>query len=111
VRRHAPSAEDLRVETAPSAATIERAVERARAADVVVLATYDLAQQPPQAALAQALQATGRPIVAVALRGPYDAAAIPGIGTFLAAYGDRPVHLRAAAEALFGALTPTGRVP
>jgi beta-N-acetylhexosaminidase len=111
VRRHAPSAEDLRVETAPSAATIARAVEGARAADVVVLATYDLAQQPPQAALAQALQAAGRPIVAVALRGPYDAAALPGIGTFLAAYGDRPVHLRAAAEALFGALTPTGRVP
>jgi len=29
----------------------------------------------------------------------------------LTVYGDRPVHLQAAAEALFGQLTPTGRVP
>jgi beta-N-acetylhexosaminidase len=111
VRRLAPSAEELPVDIAPPAEMVARAAERARAADVVVLATYDLAQQPPQAALAEALQQTGRPIVAVALRGPYDAAALPRIRTFLAAYGDRPVHLRAAAEALFGALTPTGRVP
>jgi beta-N-acetylhexosaminidase len=45
------------------------------------------------------------------LRGPYDAAAVPEIGTFLTVYGDRPIHLQAAAEALFGRLTPSGRVP
>jgi beta-N-acetylhexosaminidase len=83
----------------------------ARAADVVVLATYDLAQRAEQQALAQSLVATGKPVVAVSLRGPYDAASAPKIGTFLAAYGDRPIHLQAAAEALFGKLTPTGKAP
>ncbi len=87
------------------------AVDAARSADVVVLATYDLAQRPQDQTLAQALQATGKPVVAVSLRGPYDAAAAPSIGTFLAAYGDRPVHLQAIAEALFGKLSPSGRAP
>jgi len=94
-----------------TAAPPQTAVEKARGADMIVLATYDLAQQPHDQVLAQALQATGKPIVAVALRGPYDAAAMPSIGTFLVAYGDRPVHLQAAAEALFGRLRPTGRAP
>ena len=83
----------------------------AAGADVIVLATYDLAQQASQQSLARALAATGKPVVAVSLRGPYDAAVVPEIGTFLAVYGDRPIHLQAAAEALFGRLTPTGNVP
>ncbi len=87
------------------------AVDAARGADVVVLATYDLAQDAAQQSLAQKLVATGKAIVAVELRGPYDADVAKEIGTFLAVYGDRPVHLQAAAEALFGKLTPSGRVP
>ncbi len=86
-------------------------LEAAQTADVVVLGTFDLAQSAEQQTLAKALIATGEPLVGVALRGPYDADAAPEIGTFLTAYGDRPVHLQAAAEALFGALTPSGRVP
>jgi beta-N-acetylhexosaminidase len=102
VRRFAPGAVGASPQAAASAAA---------SADVVVLGTYDLAQNPAQQALAQALAQTGAPVVAVSLRGPYDAAAEPAIGTVLAVYGDRPVHLQAAAEALFGALQPTGHVP
>jgi beta-N-acetylhexosaminidase len=87
------------------------AVGAASSADVVVLGTFDLAQDPAQQALAQALADTGKPVVAVSLRGPYDAPVATEIGTFLAVYGDRPVHLQAAAEALFGRITPTGQVP
>jgi beta-N-acetylhexosaminidase len=71
-------------------------------ADVIVLGTYDLAQSADQQALATSLVATGKPVVAVSLRGPYDPPATPAIGTWLTVYGDRPVHLQAAAEALFG---------
>jgi beta-N-acetylhexosaminidase len=84
--------------------SVQSVTEQARQADVVVLATYDLAQQSSQQALAHALAATGKPLVAVGLRGPYDAAAAPEIGTFLTVYGDRPIHVQAAAEALFGKL-------
>jgi beta-N-acetylhexosaminidase len=93
------------------AASPKAAADAAKNADVVVLATYDLAQNPQQQALAQSLVATGKPVVGVELRGPYDAAVAPRIGTWLAVYGDRPVHLQAAAEALFGKVSPTGRAP
>jgi beta-N-acetylhexosaminidase len=87
------------------------AIQAARAADVVVLGTFDLAQSPSQQKLADDLAATGKSVVAVSLRGPYDAAVAMRIGTFLTVYGDRPVHLQAAAEALFGKFTPTGQAP
>jgi beta-N-acetylhexosaminidase len=102
VRQYAPSATGAGVRSAASAA---------RSADVIVLGTYDLARDADQQVLAHSLAATGKPVVAVSLRGPYDAAVLPAIGTFLTVYGDRPVHLQAAAEALFGRLTPSGKVP
>jgi beta-N-acetylhexosaminidase len=98
---------------APTAvgATARGAVSAAGNADVIVLGTFDLAQNADQQALVAALIDSGKPVVGVALRGPYDAAAAPRIGTFLTVYGDRPVHLQAAAEALFGKLTPSGQAP
>ncbi|MGI9149042.1 MAG: glycoside hydrolase family 3 protein [Chloroflexota bacterium] len=96
---------------AATGATPDSAVSASTGAEVIILGTYDLVRDADQQALASSLAATGKPIVGISLRGPSDAAAAPGIGTWLAVYGDRPVHLRAAAEALFGQLTPTGRAP
>ena len=102
VRQFAPSAVGGPARSAATAA---------RAADVIVLGTFDLAQHAEQQALARTLVASGKPVVAVSLRGPYDAAAALEVGTFLTVYGDRPVHLQAAAEALFGRISPAGKVP
>jgi beta-N-acetylhexosaminidase len=85
--------------------------DRGMDADVIVVGTYDLAQSASEQTLAYDLAATGKPVIGVSLRGPYDADIATEIGTFLTVYGDRPVHLQAAAEALFGRLTPTGQVP
>jgi beta-N-acetylhexosaminidase len=102
VKQFAPGA----VEASPKAA-----LAATRSADVVVVGLFDLPQDTQQQALAQQLAATGKPVIGVSLRGPYDAAAATEIGTFLTVYGDRPVHLQAAAEALFGKISPTGNVP
>jgi beta-N-acetylhexosaminidase len=102
VRQFAPSAVGAPARSAATAA---------RSADLIVLGTFDLAQHAEQQALARTLVASGKPVVAVSLRGPYDAPAAPEVGTFLTVYGDRPVHLQAAAEALFGRITPAGKVP
>jgi beta-N-acetylhexosaminidase len=102
VRQFAPSA---------TAASPDSAVNASDDADLIVLGTFDLARDSDQQTLARSLAATGKPIVGVSLRGPYDASSVPAIGTWLTAYGDRPVHLQAAAEALFGKFTPTGQAP
>jgi beta-N-acetylhexosaminidase len=98
---------------APAAvgASVGSAFAAAHDADIIVLGTFDLAQDADQQSFARALARAGKPVVAVSLRGPYDAPLATEIGTFLAVYGDRPVHLQAAAEALFGRLTPSGTVP
>jgi beta-N-acetylhexosaminidase len=102
VRQFAPSAVGVPTRSALSAAG---------SADVIVLGTFDLGQHSDQKTLARALVGTGRPVVGVGLRGPYDAAAVPEVGTYVTVYGDRPVHLQVVAEALFGRLVPTGTAP
>jgi beta-N-acetylhexosaminidase len=102
VRRRAPAAVGVEWQAAAAAAP---------SADVIVLATFDLVRDEQQQRLAADLGASGTPVVGVSLRGPYDASVAPRIGTWLTVYGDRPVHLQAAAEALFGLLTPLGRIP
>ncbi|MCF2434390.1 hypothetical protein LV779_03460 [Streptomyces thinghirensis] len=60
--------------TAPSAAVIDRAVAAAGDADAVVVATYNVTAASSQRTLVARLLETGKPVVAVAIRNPYDVA-------------------------------------
>ncbi|MFJ6723424.1 glycoside hydrolase family 3 N-terminal domain-containing protein [Streptomyces sp. NPDC091281] len=97
--------------TDPSAATADRAVAAAGAADAVVVLTYNVTAGSPQQALVERLSATGRPVVAVAVRNPYDVAHLPGVRAYLAAYSWTDVELRAAARVMAGAVRPRGKLP
>ncbi|MFI8187365.1 glycoside hydrolase family 3 protein [Streptomyces sp. NPDC085946] len=97
--------------TAPSAETVARAVAAAGDADAVVAATYNVTASGGQRTLVERLLATGRPVVAVALRNPYDVARLPGVPAVLAAYSWTDVELRAAARVIAGRVAPRGRLP
>lgn len=98
--------------TAPDRATVDAAVAAASGKDAVVVGTYNLTATSPQRALLSALVATGVPVVAVALRNPYDAAHLPdGVGALLASYGWTDVEVRAAARILAGRTAPRGKLP
>ncbi|MFF7789388.1 glycoside hydrolase family 3 N-terminal domain-containing protein [Streptomyces sp. NPDC007991] len=97
--------------TAPSAATIARAVAAARDADAVVAATYNVTAGSGQQTLVEQLAATGKPVVAVAIRNPYDVARLPSATACLAAYSWTDVELRAAARVIAGRVTPRGKLP
>ncbi|MFD4544650.1 glycoside hydrolase family 3 protein [Streptomyces sp. NPDC058466] len=97
--------------TAPSAATIARAVAAARDADAVVVGTYNLTATGSQKTLVEQLVATGVPVVAIALRNPYDVARLPGVDACLAAYSWTDVELRAAARVIAGRRDPQGTLP
>ncbi|OXS36474.1 glycoside hydrolase family 3 protein [Streptomyces sp. XY006] len=97
--------------TAPSATTIAKAVAAARDVDAVVAATYNVAAGSGQQTLVEQLVATGRPVVAVAIRNPYDVARLPSVPAFLAAYSWTDVELRAAARVIAGRVKPSGRLP
>ncbi|MET8075705.1 glycoside hydrolase family 3 protein [Streptomyces sp. NPDC005303] len=95
--------------TAPSAATVAQAVAAARDADAVVVGTYNITAA--QQALVEQLVASGRPVVAVAIRNPYDVARLPTAPACLATYSWTDVELRAAARVIAGRTAPRGRLP
>ncbi|CAL9557300.1 glycoside hydrolase family 3 protein [Streptomyces sp. Tu 3180] len=97
--------------TAPSAATVAKAVAAARDADAVVVGTYNVTASSSQKALVEQLLATGTPVVAVAIRNPYDVAHLPGVPAYLATYSWTDVELRAAARVIAGRVGPRGTLP
>jgi len=95
--------------TAPSAATVAQAVTAAQQADAVVVGTYNVTAA--QKTLVEQLVATGKPVVAVAIRNPYDVAQLPTVPAYLATYSWTDVELRAAARVIAGRAAPRGRLP
>ncbi|MFJ5652634.1 glycoside hydrolase family 3 protein [Streptomyces microflavus] len=107
------SATALSTGTAPNPAKITEAVAAAQGRDAVVVATYNITAGSTQRTLVDALVATGIPVVAVAIRNPYDAAHLVGRGlaAVLATYSWTDVELRAAARVIAGRADPEGRLP
>jgi len=94
----------------PSPAVIAQAVAAARAADVTVVTTSNAWADTTQQDLVNALLGTGKPVVVVAVGGPYDLAYFPSAPTYLATYSYQPVSVTALVDTLLGA-KPVGRLP
>ncbi|MFF7946688.1 glycoside hydrolase family 3 protein [Streptomyces griseorubiginosus] len=95
--------------TAPSAAVVAQALAAARDADAVIVGTYNV--NAAQKSLVEQLVASGKPVVALAIRNPYDVAHLPTVPAYLAAYSWTDVELRAAARVIAGKAAPRGRLP
>lgn len=96
--------------TAPTQAQITNVVQASANADLVVVLTNALSGQPAQQDLLTKLLATGKPVVAVAVRNPYDVAhtAAP---TWLATYSYGAGSMEALARVITGEVSPAGRLP
>ena len=115
---NAPPGLDLRVSEgkagAPALDTSKLPPARklsAQEADAVVVGTYNVTAASSQKTLVTELLATGKPVVAVAIRNPYDVAHLPAVKGYLAAYSWTDVELRAAARVIAGAVGPRGKLP
>ncbi|MEU9016796.1 glycoside hydrolase family 3 protein [Actinomadura sp. NPDC048394] len=103
----------------PTQAQIDDAVAAASGQDLVVAVTnraWDVStepghQGPGQANLVKALVATGRPVVVIAVRDPYDIAYFPEAATYLATYSYTAEAQRSAVKTLFGEIDPQGTLP
>lgn len=100
----------------PDRGTIDTAVGAAASADLVVVAT-NLAPAPgekpgaAQAVLVEALLATGRQVVAIGVRNPYDINRFPSAPLYLATYGSGANSLDHAVQVVLGEHGPHGRLP
>ncbi|WP_253769121.1 glycoside hydrolase family 3 protein [Goodfellowiella coeruleoviolacea] len=106
-----PATTALDTGSAPTAAQISAAVDAAGQRDLVVVLTYNLAGSPAQQQLVDALVATGKPVVAVAVRNPYDTGYVPSAQTWLATYFYGATSTEALTKVLFGEIKPRGKLP
>jgi beta-N-acetylhexosaminidase len=111
LRAHHPRVEELVTGHPPSPDEIAAIRDGMRSFDLCVVGTLDAARDPAQAGLVQALVTSGVPTVWVALRGPFDLAAVPSAPVFACTYGILPPSLQALADALFGRAPFRGRLP
>jgi beta-N-acetylhexosaminidase len=111
LRGRGVATELLETGSAPDPATIAAAVSRAQANDVVVVATSNAAGSAAQRDLVSALLGTGKPVVLVATRNPYDIASLPQAPTYVASYSWAKPAMQAVGRVLFGDVDPVGKLP
>ncbi|MER7894499.1 glycoside hydrolase family 3 protein [Micromonospora sp. NPDC094482] len=103
--------------TLPSDAVIAATATQAAEHDLTVVLVnkaWDTTVTDPRATqrrLVAALLGTGKPVVVVAVRDPYDIAYLPGVSTYLATYSYTRAAMDALVRALHGELSPRGRLP
>lgn len=97
----------------PTQARIDDAVSRARDNDLVVVLTNRAWMQANsgQQSLVRQLHATGKPVVAVAVRDAYDIAHVDDVSTYVATYSYSAVSLESAVRLLYGEIEPRGKLP
>ena len=103
--------------TSPTDAQVAAAVAAASTQDAVVVTTmkaWDTSVTDPRAGqqkLVKQLLATGKPVIVVATRDPYDIAYFTDAPTYVATYSYSPVAIESVARVISGAVSPTGKLP
>ncbi|MGH3646777.1 MAG: glycoside hydrolase family 3 protein [Micromonosporaceae bacterium] len=97
----------------PSDAAVSTAVAKAEASDLVVVTTMNAwtSGNARQRTLVKQLVATGTPVIVLGVRDPYDIAYFTETETYLATYSYTAIGLASAVKAIFGEVSPSGRLP
>ncbi|MFZ5824029.1 MAG: glycoside hydrolase family 3 protein [Bacillota bacterium] len=107
----APTMRRMGIRRQPTAAELLRAIEYTAGSDLVLVATYCAQLFPAQADLVRLLRRSGRRVVVIAQRGPYDLLVTPGITGAVVMYEDRLLTARAAVRFLLGLSPAPGVMP
>ena len=99
--------------TSPDQGAVDAAVIKAASSELVVVTTNKAWAEANsgQRRLVEALLRSGTPVIAVAVRDPYDIAYFTDAPTYLATYSYTTPALESLARVLFGEIAPAGRLP
>ncbi len=95
----------------PADADIESAVAAAAQMDLIIVLTRALGGHSQQEKLLGGLAATGKPVVAVAVRNPYDAGYSDRVPAWLVTYSSTQGSMESAVKIILGEVSPTGKLP
>lgn len=111
VRKHHARTDGFNISYSPDEQEVASMGERMRGYDIVIAGTINAYAEEKQAEFIRQLLQTGKPVIVVAMRLPYDLAAFPQASTFLCTYSILEPSMRAAAQVLFGFGEMKGRLP
>ncbi|MNI32104.1 putative lipoprotein YbbD precursor [compost metagenome] len=77
----------------------------------IIIGTYNANFYPDQIKLVQNLLDSGKQLIVVALRNPYDLAVFPDVPAYICLYESRPNMIESAAKLLVGQLKAQGKLP
>lgn len=112
--------ETLVLDERSSEMDIQQAVEKAKAANVVIASLYgrvrtgqvlSVGLPEPGVRALSALISSKRPIIGLSFGNPYLLQSFPELRTYMVAYGDMPSLQQAAARAVLGEIDITGKLP
>lgn len=111
IKARGPKTTALNTGPTPGPGKIDKAVQAAKNNDLAVVLTNAAWDDAKQQELVRALQGTGKPVVAVAVRDPYDAAYVEKVQTWITTYSEKAVAMESLTKVLFGELSPSGTLP
>lgn len=111
VREYHARTDGFNISFAPDEQEVASMLESMRGYDVIVAGTLNAYAGEKQAEFVRQLLRSGKPVVVVAMRLPYDLAAFPQASTFLCTYSILEPSMRAAGQVLFGFREAKGRLP
>ncbi|WP_073480282.1 glycoside hydrolase family 3 protein [Streptoalloteichus hindustanus] len=106
-----PATTRLATGAKPNPKAIDEAVAAAGNHDLTVVLTSRAWDDAPQQELVRRLAESGRPVVAVAVRDPYDAAYVEQARTWLTTYSHSQAAMESLTKVLFGETSPRGKLP
>lgn len=120
IARSGRKIETLVLDDRSSDAEVQKALERANRADIVIASLYgrvrtgqarSVGLPEPGAKALSALITSRMPVVGISFGNPYLLQSFPQLRTYLVAYGDMPSLQQAAASAVLGRIDVSGKLP
>jgi beta-N-acetylhexosaminidase len=111
IRAQHGNVDEIVIPIDPGEAEIAALADRGAGAALIIAGTINANQHLGQAALINALIDPGQPIIAIALRMPYDVSVYPRVPTYVCAYSLQRPSSQAVAQALWGQLPFRGQLP
>jgi beta-N-acetylhexosaminidase len=111
LRRCHPTVEEILIPLNPSKLDVAAYIEKLSSFDLVVMGTINAREYPGQAALVNGLLERDIPLVAVAMRVPYDLSAYPAAPTYICTYSILVPSMEALVSGLWGQASFPGKLP
>jgi len=119
LRASLPHLRSARVDARTTTAEYSALAARAASSDIILVPVYvspvaargSVAADTTFASVIDSLAKSGKRVIVISFGSPYVVSAFPAASTFLFAWGGAPVSQRAAALALLGARSITGKLP